>query len=141
MRTRVVEDGPAVERTIDGARTIADLTGGVLVSARQSGGRKNEVAKRVKLTEFIVAWELFPDPLREGLAWSYFESYLLANMAGALTEEAKGGQIFIGDRPVDVVLQPLKRIEARRGVQEETSGLFIALRCKCGFHSIKEVSC
>jgi len=128
VRTRVVKDGPAEEREIDGAKVLADATGGVLVPGRQSGKQEDGTLEKVELDEFVIVWEVFPDPLREGQAWSDFVPCCLRKLADALTEAAEGGPLFIKDRPIDVVLLPLKKIERLKD-GKETSGLRVALRC------------
>jgi len=130
MRTRVVEDGPAEEKEINGAKALADATGGVLVPAWQSGKQKDRTLEKVELDEFVILWEVFPDPLREGQAWSDFIRYCLQKLADALIEAAEGGPLFIEDCPIGIVLQPLKQIERlEKDTYKETTGLFVGLRC------------
>jgi len=121
MWTKVVEDGPEERKTIDGARTLAYLTGATLVPARQSD------EGRIELDEYTIIWDEYPEPLRDGRTWSDFASVCLRKLADALTETAQGGPLFIEDRPFEVVLLPLKKIEKLKD-GKEISGLRVALR-------------
>jgi len=105
MWTKVVEDGPEERKTIDGARILAHLTGATLVPAQQSD------EGRIELDEHIIVWDEYPDPFRDGWTWSDFAPVCLRKLADALTEAAQGGPLFIEDRPIDVALLPLKKIE------------------------------
>jgi len=122
MWTKIVEDGPEERKIIDGARTLAYLTGATLVPAQQSH------KGRTKLDEHTIIWDEYPDPLRDGRTWSDFAPVCLRKLADALTEAAQGGPLFIEDRPIDVVLLPLKKIERLKD-GKETLGLRVALRC------------
>jgi len=122
MWTKVVEDRLQERRMIDGARTLAHLTGATLVLARQSDERK------IELDEYIIIWDEYPNPFRTGRSWSDFASVCLRKLAEALTETAQGRPLFIEDRPIDVVLLPLKKIERLKD-GKETPGLRVALRC------------
>ena len=107
---------------IDGARALAHLAGATLVSARQSDERK------IELDEYIIIWDEYPNPFQTGRSWSDFASVCLRKLAEALTEAAQGHPFFIEDRPIDVVLLPLKKIERLKD-GKETPGLRVALRC------------
>jgi len=122
MWTKVVEDGPEERKIIDGARTLAHLTGATLVPARrlEKGG--------IELDEHIIIWDEYPNPFRDGRTWSDFASVCLRKLADSLIEAAQGGPLFIEDRPIDVVLLPLKKIERLKD-SKETPGLRVALRC------------
>ena len=122
MWTKVVEDGLQERRMIDGARALARLTGAILVSARRSDERK------IKLDEYIIIWDEYPNPFRTGRSWSDFASICLRKLAESLTETAQGRPLYIEDRPIDVILLPLKKIERLKG-GKETPGLRVALRC------------
>jgi len=122
MWTKVVEDGPEERKTIDSARTLAYLTGATLIPARQSD------EGRIELEEHIIIWDEYPDPFRDGRTWSDFALVCLRKLADALIEAAQGGPLFIEDRPIDVVLLPLKKIERPKS-EKGTSGLRVALRC------------
>jgi len=125
MCTKVVEDGLEERKTIDGARTLAYLTGATLVPARQPNER------RIELDEHIIIWDEYPDSFQNGRSWPDFASVCLRKLANALTEAAQGRPLFIEDRPIDVVLLPLKKIERLKdsSIFKETPGLRVALRC------------
>ena len=122
MWTKVLEAGPVERKTIDGVRTLAYLTGATLVPARQSaeGG--------IELDEYIIIWDEYPNPFRDGRTWSDFAPVCLRKLADSLIEAAQGRPLFIEDRPIDVVLLPLKKIERLKD-SKETPGLRVALRC------------
>lgn len=121
MWTKVVEDGPEERKIIDGARTLAYLTSATLVPARQSA------EGRIELDEHTIIWDEYPDPFRDGWTWSDFAFVCLRKLADALIEAAQGRPLFIEDRPIDVVLLPLKIERLKDG--KETPGLRVALRC------------